>query len=747
MKWVYSLTLFVGAALLFLLELIFAKMLLPTLGGSAAVWVTALLFFQTVLLAGYAYGHATVRRLGARRQAAVHVVLSFVPLLLLPFAIPDGWAPPTQGTPVWWVLLLLTAAVGLPFFVVASTAPLLQSWFAQSGHRCSHDPYFLYRASNLGSLLGLLAYPFLIEPTFTLGEQRIAWAVGYAVLLALMIVCAVLLWRAPATARADVARAAVARAEAMREGIGERESGNDAAERVSRGRKVRWLLLAFVPSSLLLGVTSYLTSDLAPLPLLWVVPLALYLVSFIFVFSPRHARVHGLMVRMLPFFVVPTLVIIALRIGHLLWIAVPIYLIAFFLAAMVCHGQLAQDRPSAGHLTSFYLWIALGGVLGATVNVLLAPALFTSFIEVPLMFVAALFVRPDLRPQPRLGTRKTDRRAALIVGGIFLVCSLAALGSPPSAELLYSAMFLVVSGLVCLSFTDRARRFALCIAVILVVSLFVPLGRIGEQVLAERNFFGTFRVIDDTTGGERLLFHGNTVHGAQSLDPDTRLEPRTYFTPSSPVGGVFQAQAGKTARVGVVGLGVGSLACYASATDYWTFYEIDPDLAEVAQDPAYFTFMSECPGQRDVVLGDGRRSLAQVPDATFDILVLDAFNSDAVPLHLLTREALAEYERTLKPDGLLVFNVTNRYLDIAPALGDLAGDAGMVAFGANDLDVSEAERDTGKAPSRWVVMAREPAHLHAVLSGDDEWQVIDPRPGQRVWTDDFSNLLSALDLG
>ena len=393
---VFGLTLFVSSVLLFLVQPMVGKMILPSLGGTPAVWNTCMVFFQAALLGGYAYAHASVNWLGVRRQAALHLILLFIPLAVLPIVIGQDATPPTRGNPVFWLLGQLAWRVGLPFFVVSTSAPLLQRWFADTGHPAAKDPYFLYAASNLGSFLALLAYPLVVEPTLHLESQSVVWAGGYGALIGLILICAIVVWRS----RSGGGTNPVGQDEAL--------SGDlPATSAPTPGRRLRWVLLALVPSSLMLGVTTHVTTDLAPVPLLWIIPLALYLLTFVFVFARKPPISHALMLRVFPFAIVPAAILVVLvelpPVPDV--VLVLVQLVTFFVAAMVCHGELVASRPAAGHLTEFYLWMSVGGVLGGLFNAVISPVLFNSLIEYPLMLVAAclaLGVRGQGRGKPRV---------------------------------------------------------------------------------------------------------------------------------------------------------------------------------------------------------------------------------------------------------------------------------------------------------------------------------------------------------
>jgi hypothetical protein len=734
----FAFTLFVSATLLFLVQPMIAKMILPLLGGTPAVWNTCMVFFQAVLLIGYLYAHATTRWLGVRRQARLHLALLLVPLLALPIGIARDWTPPGDANPIPWLLLLLLASVGLPFFVVSTSAPLLQKWFASTGHPAARDPYFLYSASNLGSMLALLGYPLLMEPSLRLADQGWLWGVGYGLLVLLMAGCAMRVWRLPAS---------VTHAETADQGP---EQANDA-DRLTAGQRCRWVMLAFVPSSLMLGVTTYITTDIAPIPLLWVIPLALYLLTFILCFARKPLLPHGAMVRVLPVLMLPLVILILAQALQPWWILIPLHLLAFFTASMVCHGELARGRPSTRHLTEFYLWMSFGGVLGGLFNALLAPLVFPMVAEYPIAMALACLLLPatHLAQQSARG-RWLDWGLPLALGGgtALVLWGLENMG--PAASLLLKVLVFSVLAGCCFAFTGRPLRYGLGMGALLVVSLFsgVISGRLQH---IERSFFSVHRVMVDEGGKYRLLYHGTTNHGLQSLDPARSREPLAYFYRTGPIGQVFSEFRGRAAKphIAIVGLGTGSMACYAEPGQHLTFYEIDPTVVRIASEPRYFTYLKDCRGKYEVILGDGRLTLARAPDKKYGMIVLDAFSSDSIPTHLVTREALALYLSKSTDDGILAFNVSNRHLDIEPVLGDLAHDAGLVCRAQLELDddISEEEKSLGKLASHFVIMARKPAHLGS-LARDGRWKDVRGRPGERVCCDDFPpNILSLFRKG
>ena len=631
-------------------------MVLPLLGGVPAVWTTSILFFQAALLAGYAYAHFALGRLGPRRQAVVQLVIVLLPLLVLPIGLPHGWKPPADSNPIPWLLWVLVLTAGLPMFVVSSTGPVIQRWYASTGHRRARDPYFLFAASNLGSLLGLLLYPALLERTLSLRDQSHVWTIGYLVVIAFTALCAVTLWRFAYPTGTQTG----------------------TATRIPWPRRFRWLTLAFIPSSLMLGVTAQITSQIAPIPLFWVLGLALYLLTLIVAFARRNPMPSKWLIRSLPFLVAAVCVFGFLRPTYSAWVLL-LDLATFVAAAYVCHGQLAADRPEPEHLTSYYLWLAIGGALGGLFNGVIAPIVFSRLVEYPMALILACFMRPRLITRPRR-----------------------------------------IAGLALLSF---------------VMAAVVATAGQSNVLLASRSFFGVYTVkrLDITGGHYHALVDGNTLHGMQSLDPRRASEPLLYFYRGAPVSDAF-ATVRHPANIAVVGLGAGSLGCYAKPGDKWTFFELDPDIETIARDRKLFTLLPRCDPMARVVLGDGRLNLAKQPDHSYDLIVLDAFNSESVPVHLLTKEALAIYLRKLKPGGSLVFNVTNHFVDLHQVLANLAHNAGLDAFERDDLHTGRAN---GRAPSRWVVMA------HANPGLGPGWRRLQA-DSSRLWTDQYSNVLSVL---
>lgn len=718
----FTVTIFVGATLLFLVQPMFARLVLPLLGGAPAVWNTAMVFFQATLLLGYAYAHASTARLGPRRQATWHLALLIAPLAVLPVALPAGWTPPVESNPIAWLLGVMALSVGLPFLVLATMSPVLQKWFSATGHQHAADPYFLYAASNAGSIFALLAYPLALEPRLTLAQQTHVWAWGYGGFILLAAACATCVWRThPSVAQSSASAVAA-----------------PLSEKPSFRRRARWVLLAFVPSSLMLGVTAYLSSEVAVVPLLWIVPLALYLLSFIFAFARNFPLAQGITARAFPILLVALVVALNLQATEPLGWLMLLHLAVFFLVALLCHGRLAADRPAADRLTEFYLWLSVGGALGGIFNALLAPLLFNGVAEYPLALVLAALLATASGEREKSPFSPGDWLWPLGLGAFAVALVLAFEASRFSAVAGAAGLVFGVPALVCFFFSRRPVRFALGIGALFLSGL-LHSGEKGRVLYAERSFFGVHRVTLDPTGRFHLLVHGKTLHGTQALEPARRREPLAYYHRTGPAGDVLAAFARDPARrVGVVGLGVGSLASFALPRQAWTYFEIDPVVARLARDDRFFTFLRDSPGAVQVILGDARVSLAATP-AVFDVLVLDAFSSDAIPVHLVTREALALYLERLAPHGVLAFHISNLHLDLEPILGTLARTHGLAALVRDDTVLAPEEIHQGKAPSIWAAVARTPGDL-APLARDPRWRTA-RTDTSATWTDDYSSLL------
>jgi hypothetical protein len=721
-------SIFLSAFLLFLVEPMIAKMVLPILGGTPMVWNTCVLFFQMTLLAGYAYAHGVTSWIDTRYRWLAYAAVLLLPLVALPFGLQGASNPPADGSPIVWLFGVLLKSIGLPFFALATSASLLQKSFSTTGHPSARDPYFLYAASNVGSLLALLAYPVMVEPQLRLGDQTRWWALGYAIFAVLAVSCIVIAAR---DARAHMQDDAAQTASAA------------ATNAVPWARRARWVLLAFLPSSLMLAVTTYLATDIAAVPLMWVLPLALYLLTFIVAFSSRGESWRASADRRLPLLIVAQIVFMIVHAADPGWIVIPVHLIAFTMAAFLCHADLASDRPAASQLTEFYFWIALGGMLGGLFNTLVAPVLFTSIIEYPLALIAVCLLRtggPGRSETAR--SRALDFAVPVVIGISTAALVLCAHRFGSSAKLSVFPVAIAV-----FSQMKRPLRFALAVAALLVAGWFTPHANADGNVLyRERTFFGVYRAGIDTSGRYHQLFHGTTIHGMQALDPARENESLTYFHRTGPFGQALAGlpEAARTHQVAVVGLGIGTMATYVRPDQHWTFYEIDPAVERIARNSTYFTYMKNCGDQCGVVLGDARLSLARPDTPMFGLIVLDAFSSDSIPIHLMTSEAFSLYLRRLSPGGAIAFHISNRHLTLAPILARLAAEHGLVAIEQKDW-VGSTVLENGKTSSDWVVLARDRASF-GPLASDSRWITPAARSTTPLWTDDFSNILGAVTI-
>jgi len=722
----FAATLFTSASLMFVLQPLFGKILLPLLGGSPAVWNTCMVFYQSILFLGYLYAHYLSTRYSQHRQIQIHTALILISFLALPLALPENTVPPTDSNPTFWLLWTLFLAIGLPFFVVSTTAPLIQKWFANVGHHTSHDPYYLYAASNTGSLIALLSYPFLLEPNIGLANQKSYWSVGYLILCLLIAACAFVLWKSRQTS-------------------GQQEDDQDTAadeNNLSLATKLHWLALAFVPSSLLLGLTNFISTDIASVPLLWIIPLTLYLLSFVIVFSKWNDKIHPLMVKLQPIFLLPFIAYAFINPADLpYWAYLILHLIAFFFAVMVCHGELAKLRPHTRHLTTFYLIMSFAGMLGGMFNTFVAPFVFNAVYEYPIMIVAALLLRPGRMNSP---LQQIIAPALLVVTGIIAHATV--------ADLLqyFDAIVIGLIGLTLLTYLLRTRPvgFALMTGAIIFLALGLH-GLSSHTLYQERTFFGVLAVREAVLTDEQgkpesyhELFHGTTKHGAQRLAANLSQIPLTYYSRPGPMGQLFKEydNSDQTWNIGVVGLGAGALACYAKDQQNWTLYEIDPLVVDIAGNPAYFSYLSQCARNAAMRVGDARLSLEKEPDQHFDLLVMDAFSSDSVPTHLLTKEALELYFKKLKPGGILAFHMTNRHLSLKKVLSINAEALHLASL----IQEFKPQQDIPLVVATdWVVMAKQAETLEPLrLSRLGNWQKMPLYFDMKPWTDDFTNIVS-----
>ena len=709
--------LFTSAGLLFWVQPLIAKMLLPLLGGAPSVWNTCMVFFQALLLAGYAYVLA-IGRFRVKTQILIHLPLLILAGTVLPFSISEGLLTqlPSQSNPTLWLLKVLAITVGIPFFALSATAPLLQRWFSHSSHSSAKDPYFLYAVSNAGSMLSLLAFPFVLEPKWNLGTQNRYWAIGYLLLAVLIGVCAFLI--------------------GGKERVESKTTVSSNTKRVPLVTRLEWIALALIPSSLMLGVTTHISTDVASMPLIWIIPLSLYLLTFILAFANKQILSQKFATLLTPAAVIGLGFIVLLKPPISVWAVIGLHLVVFFLIAFTCHRRLAGARPPVNNLANFYLCISIGGVLGGILNALVAPVVFSTPLEYPLVIIAACMALPG----GITWSRSWMRFAFPLLVGV-VTFGLAKLIPLTPIEYGLGAVLVVGVPLILGYLVASRQRVAFALSLFAIIAgSYSYLDAKEQSLTTQRNFFGVWRVSSDEKNEFHRLKHGSTTHGWQFTDPSKRCAPTTYFHNEGPVGQIFKAFDTKPSSnaVAVIGLGAGTLSSYSHPQQQWDFYEIDPVIVGIAQDPRYFAYLSDCSkAPTNMILGDARLKMKDAPKEHYGLLVIDAFSSDSVPSHLVTVQAIDLYLSKLAPDGLLAMNVSNRYLNLEPLLSGLAQEKGMFARMRRDPQYDSA---TAKFASSWVVMARNESALGGILS-DSRWK---PLNGHVVWTDDFSNILDLM---
>ncbi|MEO8145260.1 MAG: fused MFS/spermidine synthase [Betaproteobacteria bacterium] len=672
---IYAATIFLSSFLLFLVQPLIARQILPWFGGTAAVWTTCMLFFQSVLLAGYAYAHFTNAKFQPRSQAAMHTVLLAIALALLPIAPDEIWKPAGSEEPVSWILLVLTVTVGLQYLLLASTSPLLQAWFTRA--RPGVDPYRLFAVSNLASLLALIGYPLLVEPFFDSRQQVVWWSALFAVFA---LLCAGLAWSISLKKRTEELK------------------GEESGPPPGRGDYVLWLALSATGSVMLLAVTNHVTQNVAAIPLLWLAPLTLYLLTFILAFE---GGVLGFNLYKVEIFWSVVLVWLAgmswllvdTRYQFDLWIQIGMYLSGLFVACMFCHGELYRSRPAARHLTAFYLTISAGGAIGGLLVAVVAPLAFNAYYELGLSLVVL----------------------SLLAAVRF---------SPVNPVARWASLAMVLAVAACAAY--EGSRFQ------------------KDVQFSARNFYGVIRVKEYGVAGEsyhlRRLVHGVIMHGEQDMTEAGRRKPSTYYQPSSGVGAAMAAAQAKGAvRVGVIGLGTGTLAAYGRKGDHFRFYDINPQVIAIAR--SEFTYLSDSAAAIDVALGDARLNLEREAPQGFDLLAVDAFSSDAIPVHLITKEALGVYLRHMKPDGIVAFHVSNRFLNLVPVVARLAKEHGAHAVLVSDKG---KDGDDDHTTTDWVLVSRDRKALAAAEIEAASPEAPEEQANWRTWTDDYSNLVQIL---
>jgi hypothetical protein len=709
---------------------LFTKMVLPRLGGSPAVWSVAMVFFQSLLLAGYAYAHCLMRIKNRTVPVAVHLTLLVFALFALPLSIAGGWGePPARGYALW-LLGLFVVSIGLPFFALAANNPLLQAWFVRTGHPDGGDPYFLYASSNVGSFLALLSYPLLLEPMLTLHTQNLIWTGGYAVLIALIAGCGALLLASPKSAAMDTLAA---------------ESDAPAP---SWRLRARWIFLAAVPSGLLIAVTAHISTDVAAAPLLWVLPLSLYLLTWVLVFQSRPLLPHKWMLMLQPAAIAGGIVLLAVGGEQNLLLTLGGHQLCFFVIAMACHGELARTRPPAKYLTGFYVALSFGGMLGGLFAGLIAPYAFSWVAEYPILLVLAALCRPGGQERwPRLSRWYWTALVVLAAALIAPALRTGELFDWLEEQRVYVAGGVAVAGMLLALLLDAGRwKFASLAALALVLIRVYPADE--GRVETVRSFFGVHKILMASNGQYHVLMHGTTIHGAEKFQYDGtplpgRPEPITYYHRDGGIGQAIAAireRKGAPLRVAVIGLGAGTLTCASEPGESWKFFEIDQSMVDTARDPKYFTYIDACEPDLKPVIGDARLTFAREADGTYDLIIVDAYSSDAIPIHLATREAMNIYKNKLAPQGAVLMHVSNRHLELSSVVVGIAE--------ANELASWVYSEDTGRDSeyifsTAVVVSAREEADI-GTLAASDQWARTEAGDGQRIWTDDYCNVLGAV---
>lgn len=779
----FTMTVFLSACLLFSIQPMIAKTLLPSFGGGSSVWTTCMLFYQTLLLLGYLYAHILMTKFGRYAQMVIHGSLLILALGVgLMFDTPV--APEQASTfPVPWLILQLALVSGLPFFAISSAGPLIQGWFSRTGHARAHDPYFLYAASNAGSLIGLLAYPIVFEPNLGLTNQRQYWLMGFGVFIFLAMYAAS---KTIKPIKETTKQAKRRRKEEARGSSGERDlqggEGNDLDDRpITLKRRLYWIYLAFIPSTMLLGVTSYITMDVVSLPLLWVLPLVLYLITMIIAFGSRVERAVKDFTRPMVILIIGAMILLMaseLDAGGSMLMIVLVELLLLTTVGIVCHGRLAMDRPAAKHLTEFFLLMSVGGALGGLFNGVVAPLLFSTNLEYPIALVLAVSILPwskDIAGKSVQAMRRVKlvRRVGLpvlslvyvlmigfygqqISGAINRMFGMNAAGGPVDMTMV-ALMTSVPSLLVYLAWKDGLACS---------ITLLLPMAAIqfnaandASVIYRARTFYGIHEVNEQNIWDPKnekwvkihTILHGTTMHGIQYMNPELELEPLGYYHFEGPCGRIIRAIKGMRpdgARIGIMGLGSGAMSAHGRAQDEIVFFEIDPEVEAIARNEELFTYLAKAPADIEVRLGDGRKLIEEsqaMGEAKYDMLHADAFSSDSIPVHLITSEAIKLYFERITDDGIVVLHISNRFLDLMPLVYELAKETTDIPpFIADEFDIPDDDK-MYHFPSRWVVLTRDVATGQRLLDEGLELYIMNEEDRMELWTDDFSNIISLIN--
>ncbi len=733
----FTVTILLSAFLLFLIQPMMAKLVLPYLGGAPAVWQTAMLFFQATLLGGYLYAHVLRQKLGTRKHGILHIGLLAVSLICLPLTIHSAASVDPAAMPIRWLFLTLLFSVGLPFFLLSSNAPLIQHWYAEHPHSRGRDPYWLYSASNAGSLIALLAFPFLLEPLFDVPYQTGSWSVLY-ILFVILVISSIWHLRKHSTT--------------------EETQTETVTTAIPWRTKCYWLFLAFLPSSMMLGVTTYVTTDIAAVPLFWIIPLALYLLSFVFTFSPR-----------MPFFewcakeqpIAMAILLGAILIGlDQISPLQTLHFVFFFICAMVCHGQLARHKPDSAHLTQFYVWMSLGGVMGGIFNALLAPQLFvhTSEYSIVLCLVCFIGIKTISEDNERWERIQDFLIPAALAVLLFIAYSMSdwlpalfpdqvaaftewyVAHSQKKFQGEHIPLFLAIGAAILYLprfAPGRPLRFGLYTTALIIALPYSSAHQNNTIVHEQRNFFGVSRVFEIPERNLRTFVHGTTLHGMQPMSGE-RLNLTSYYYPMLEVLDALPKHI-QTAPMALGGLGTGTLTCLGAKDQPIDIFEIDEAVLAIASDTRFFTYLSDCPMNKNIRIVDARIGINEAPDGQYGILIMDAYSSDALPMHLMTTEALSIYLSKLQPGGIMAFHISNRYLSLAPILANIADALNLVA-----VEKNYGKQDELRASARWVLMARKQEDFGTLPIGTTTgWHIL-TGDASRAWTDHYSNILEAL---
>jgi len=733
---IFTATIFLSATLLFSVQPMFTKLILPLLGGASNVWNTAMVFFQAMLLGGYIYAHLISKYLPVKAQIAVHSFVTLAGFIFLPLAVPEAVVLPESGMPTFWLLGLFGITVGLPFFALSANAPLLQRWFSLTDHRDADDPYFLYSASNAASLIILCAYPLIIEPNTRLGGQTFSWAVGYAALLGMLLLTAFALTRR----LAPVSEVVISEAKVVKAGW---------------KQKAFWIFLAFLPSSLMLGVTSFMTNNIASTPFLWIMPLALYLLTFVIVFANKPLVTANRLSKLFPwvviaglFLIFPTLTFnfLGLRVSTAMGpiIKIPLLLLVYFLISLYCHSILVEKRPDVSGLTEFYILMSVGGVLGGIFNALIAPVIFNVVYEFILVLVMVLFLRPSGIQMPEAGEKPWRLFFIGAVAAAFNVIVLKGAG--------YNTTYLVFITIAIMSVAslrfnfNKFAKIGLFASLAVAAIVFDLFG--SDKIYKDRSFYSLLAVrAEDSSHGKLHKFvHGNTSHNSQIRDPELQHIPTAYYIEGGSIHASVEATReilGGNLNIAVVGLGAGAMVCYEKPGDSWIYFEIDPAVVELARNTEYFSFIETCAPNADIRTGDARQKLNDVPEGSLDMIVIDAFSSNSIPAHLVTREALELYRSRMTADGLVFFHTSNQMLDVTSVVARLAEDAGLVARYIDISDFSGNPYGEHGSLATGILMGPKDM-MQNVTAGDTRFQRWTSSRHVKLWTDDYSSVVGTL---